>query len=181
MTPGLIERLKSGDESAYRYLFDQYYAPLTSFAFRFTRSYEISKDVVQNLFIRLYQNRHSLSIQSDIKSYLYKAVYNSSLNELKRENLRDEHHQHYIAEHVVTQYDQAREETEKEHKIFKAIEQLSPKCRQIFLMSRIDGMKNHEIAAELGLSIRTIETQISQALKSIRKTVRSIYNFLFAV
>jgi RNA polymerase sigma-70 factor (family 1) len=180
MTSGLIERLKNGDESAYSYLFDQYYAPLTSFAFRFTRSYEISKDVVQNLFIRLYQNRDTLTIQTDIKSYLYKAVYNGSLNELKKETLREEHHLYYVSERETTHCDQAREETEKEHKIYQAIQQLSPRCRKIFLMSRIDGKKNHEIAAELGLSIRTIETQVSLALKSIRKTVLKIYNFFFA-
>ena len=181
MASGLIERLKSGEESAYRDLFDQYYAPLTSFAFRFTRSYEVSKDVVQNLFIKLYQNRYDLAIHSDIKSYLYKAVYHGSLNEVRKETLRDEHHQHYTTEYLAAQYEQAREETEKEHKVFRAIGQLSPKCRQIFLMSRIDGKKNHEIATELGLSVRTIETQISQALKSIRKTVLTIYNFLFSL
>jgi RNA polymerase sigma-70 factor (ECF subfamily) len=180
MTPSLIEKLKSGDESAYRLLFDQYYVPLTSFAFRFTKSSEIAKDVVQNLFIKLYQNRDGLTIQSDLKNYLYKAVYHGSLNELKKENLREEHHLHYVNEHV-TPYDHEREETEKEHKIYRAIQQLSPKCRQIFLMSRIEGRKNHEIAAELGLSIRTVETQISQALKSIRKTVDKIYHFLLSL
>jgi RNA polymerase sigma-70 factor, ECF subfamily len=145
MTSSLIEKLKSGDESAYRHLFD-----------------------------------HNLTIQSDLKNYLYKAAYHGSLNELKKENLRDEHHLHYAHEQVM-QYDHEREETEKEHKIYQAIQQLPPKCRQIFLMSRMEGRKNHEIAAELGLSIRTIETQISQALKSIRKTALRVYHFLLSL
>jgi RNA polymerase sigma-70 factor (ECF subfamily) len=181
MKADLINNLRNGKEKAYQYLFDHYYVSLTAFAFKFLQNREISKDIVQNIFIRIFQNRDHLTIASDIKNYLFKAVHNECLNELKKENTRETHYFQYASESSSHSYESELGQTEKEYKIYQAIEKLSPKCRQIFLMSRIEGKKNPEIAAELGLSVRTIETQISQALKSLRKTVAHIYRLLFCI
>src|SRR5688572_1083504 len=98
MSFDLISRLKKGEESVFRDLFDQYYVSLTAFAFRFTKNREASKDIVQDLLIKIYQDRTSLAIHTNIKSYLYKAVYNASINELKRQNVRDKHHLAFASE-----------------------------------------------------------------------------------
>lgn len=177
----LANRLKRGEPSAYEELFNTFYVPLTSFAYRFLKDTEISKDIVQNVFIKIHQQREDLVVQSDLGSYLYRAVYNESLNELKKNESREKRNFAYLQEAEALHYDEVMEENEKEHKIYKAIDLLPAKCKEIFLLSRMHGRKNIEIAAELGLSIRTVETQISLALKSIRRNVTRIYFFLLSV
>jgi RNA polymerase sigma-70 factor (ECF subfamily) len=175
----LVDRLKSGEFSSYEALFNTFYIPLTSFAHRLVKDAEISKDIVQNVFIKIHQHRESLVVQSDFRSYLYKAVYNESLNELAKINNREKREFVYLQEAEAFHYAEA--ENEKAYKIYQAIDKLPVKCRKIFLMSRIHGQKNNEIAVELGLSIRTVETQISLALKSIRRNVRKVYLFLLSI
>jgi RNA polymerase sigma-70 factor, ECF subfamily len=173
----LLEKLVGGDESAYKYLFESYYRPLTAFAFRFFQEVQMAKDVVQNVFLKIYQNRQSLRTVTDIRSYLYKAVYNECLNEIRKHDTRDRYHAQYAVFQQTSFFEQTLEQTEKERRILDAIESLPPKCREIFLMSRLEGRKNREIAETLKISIRTVETQISIGLKTLRKLLLSVILF----
>jgi RNA polymerase sigma-70 factor (family 1) len=175
---GLLEKLIDGDESAFKYLFDSHYRALTNFAYRFFRDADLAKDVVQNVFVKIYQNRPSLRTVDDIKNYLYKAVYNECLNELKKQDVRDRYHDQYASLQETTFFEQTLEQTEKENLIYQAIENLPPQCKRIFLMSRIEGKKNPEIADALKISVRTVETQISLALKNLRKTILLLISLL---
>jgi RNA polymerase sigma-70 factor (ECF subfamily) len=174
MESGYIERLKAGEESAYKDLFSNYYAQLTAFAYKFIQDKEISKDIVQHLFVKIYNNRSALTIESSIKHYLFRAIHNECLNMLKKETVREMHHRSY-SEQLDTSYnyDQGVEQTDKEHKLYQAIEKLPEKCTQVFVMSRIEGIKNPEIAIKLEISVRTVETHISNALKSLRESLLS--------
>jgi RNA polymerase sigma-70 factor, ECF subfamily len=180
MENATLEALMTGDESAFKALFTDYYAPLSHFACRLLRDTETSKDVVQNVFVRMYLNRRNIRIESDLKAYLYRAVYNESLNELKKQKAMVAKQQIYANEiETIDDFDQAVEQTENERKIYLAINKLPPRCKQIFTMSRLDGKRNHEIASALGLSLRTVETQISIALKSLREMLLSAAVWLF--
>lgn len=161
----LIQHLQSGSESAYQYVFDAYYELLISYAGKYISSKDACREVVQTVMVRLYEKRETLQIQK-LKPYLLKSVYHACLQEIRSwkdfvENQESD---------TVLDYDLI-EQAEREAEIWRKIESLPPKCRDIFVMNRFDGLKNQEIANQLGLSIRTVETQISIALKNLRDSI----------
>ena len=175
------EKLKSGDESFYKSLFDDYYLPLTYYSFKITNNIEASKEIVQDLFVKLFEKRHSIQIEVSLKSYLYRSVYNSSLNYLQSMSIREHHSK--ILKTEISEYelysDEEINQTELEYKIYTEIEKLPLQCKKIFKMNRFEGFSNSEIAGQLNLSKRTVETQISKALKILRKKLsRSLVSFM---
>lgn len=166
----IIKGLKSGQESAYDLLFQEYYRPLTVFAHGYVQDLDAGKEIVQDLFVHLYEKRKNLLISTSLKSYLYQSVRNRCLNYIKHQQVQKNHHDRMnpgpdrsddLEEQIL--------EVELEHRIFQIVEQLAPQCRKIFNMSRVSGFSNAEIAEKLGISKRTVETQISNALKILRK------------
>jgi len=143
---------------------------LVAYACKFTGNLEMAREIVQDFFVRLYEKRNTLTIESSLKSYLYRSVYNCCLNYSNQKAIQDKHlrymelergHSEHLEEEIQT--------VELQQRIHTIIESLPPKCRQIFKMNRMDGLKNEEIALRLNLSKRTVETQISKALKILRK------------
>lgn len=168
----LISNLKKGNERAYQLLFELHYAFLISYAAKFLPSIDLSREVVQKVFVRLFEKRHSLHIRS-LKAYLTKSVYYACMEELRFEKK------------FVEQRDDDRidledklVQAEEEAAIWKAIDDLPEKCRQIFVMNRFDCFNNQQIADILNLSKRTVETQISLALKKLRKNLLTLVAIL---
>jgi RNA polymerase sigma-70 factor (ECF subfamily) len=166
----LINRLKRGEEAAYELLFREYYQMLTVFANKYLSDIEISKEIVQDLFVHLYEKRDQLDINSSLKSYLFRSTHNRCINHINAQKIR-----HKYAENVKMSTDiqdnnleDEVNKTELEHALYKAIDDLPPKCQIIFKMNRFEGLSNYEIAEKLSLSKRTIETQISKALRILR-------------
>ena len=166
----IIEGLRSGRESAYRQIFEQYYQRLVVFSHRYLEDQESARDVVQDLFVDLYDSRQSISIETSLKSYLYSAVKNRCLNQVKHEQVKEKHRNKSRSEANVADpnLEEIMDAVELEARIYEIVLKLPEKCRQIYIMSRVDGKRNSEIADLLNLSIRTVETQISKALKSLR-------------
>lgn len=166
----LINRLKKGEEAAYELLFKEYYQLLTVFANKYLNDIENAKEIVQDLFVHLYEKRDHLDINSSLKSYLFRSTHNRCINYINAQKIRNKYADH------VKQIDTGKEnslenevnKTELEHALYKAIDDLPPKCQIIFKMNRFEGLSNSEIANKLSLSKRTIETQISKALKILR-------------
>lgn len=175
MEDQFIEGLRAGKEGAYRWLFENYYRKLVVFATKYTEDLEVSRDLVQDLFLSIYDSRQQLSIRTSLRSYLYRAVKNRCLNHLKHLSIGKKYTETIIPE--VQARDPGLEEEidaiEMEARIFETVSGLPARCRQIFNMSRIDGKRNTEIARELNLSVRTVETQISKALRSLRDSLLS--------
>ena len=169
----IIEGLRSGRESAYRQLFEQYYQRLVVFANRYLEDLESARDVVQDLFVDLYDSRQSISIETSLKSYLYSAVKNRCLNQVKHEQVKEKHRN--MSRSEVNAPDPNLEEimdaVELKARVYEIVSKLPEKCRQIYIMSRVDGKRNREIADELNLSVRTVETQISKALKFLKNSL----------
>lgn len=166
----LINRLKRGEEAAYELLFREYYKLLTVFANKYVNDMETSKEIVQDLFVHLYEKRDQLDINSSLKSYLFRSTHNRSINYINSQKIRFKYAEHVKVTASARENSLENEvnKTELEHALYKAIDDLPPKCQAIFKMNRFEGLSNSEIAEKLSLSKRTIETQISKALKILR-------------
>lgn len=143
------------------------------YAFTILKDEDNAKDVLQAVFINVWERRETLNFTGSAKAYLYKAIYNESLNYLKKEGIRQKHHQGAGALHDdVEQYKQEQEDAlEWKKKVDNVLDQMPPQCRTVFLKSRTEQKKYIEIAEELGISVKTVEAHMGKALKIIRTIV----------
>lgn len=168
----LFSGIKAGEEAVFRTIFDKYYRSLVVFANRFLNDIDLSRSVVQDVFVMLYDKREEIDIHTNLKSLLFQSVRNRSLNILKHDKMKREHHQQiFDSSSEIDQPFELMEYAELEQCIATAVNDLPEQCQKIFKMSRYDGITNQEIADELDISKRTVETQISKALKRIREVL----------
>jgi len=165
----LVRRMKNSDVHAVETLFRQYYEPLVHYAVRYVNDTHIAENVVSDVFVRMWKNRHKIDFGVNIKTYLFNSVRNYSLNYLKKASREDTYKSKYIA----IEYDHDTPESqlfekETQQTIQNAVNELPPKCKEIFCMNRFDGLTYNEIASILDISIKTVETQMSHALKFLR-------------
>ena len=165
----LIQATQSGDESAFDVLFRRYYAPLCRYARSLTDGdMAAAEDMVQQVFVKFWETRSSLNVQWSVKAYLYKMVHNRGLNRIrdaKTEERFKTHHASRMSEQFDHQPGAAKELSER---IQKALEALPTECRRVFELSRFEELKYREIAEQLGISIKTVETQMGKALRLMR-------------
>lgn len=168
----LLQGLKKGEEKAYHQLFQHYFEPLTFYANRYLKDLDAARDLVQEVMSQLYEKRESLEIRESLKAFMYRSVANRSLNVLKHEEVKQRHHA-VIKEQADPYFQQDEIElSELQARINQLMHALPPECGRIFRMSRLEHKSNSEIAEELGISKRTVETQISKALKIFRKALK---------
>jgi len=167
------ERVRTeGDTDAFEKLFRTWYEPLHRFAYSYIGSVHGAEDVVQSVFLNIWVQREHWDPQGTIKSYLFTAVRNEALNVLRHLKVKtDAEHEirsiYYELQHAQEEDERIRS-VETEKKIRDSIDQLPPRCRQIFMLSRYSGLTYTEIAALLDISINTVTTQMGRALKSLR-------------
>ena len=170
----IFSKVKNDDEKAFELLFKKYYTPLSRYAFTFLKNTDDSEEIAQEVFITIWNNREKIIIKTSLKSYLYTSIRNHSLNYLKKaakdrtENIEDLQYFDVVEEDTPSQRDSA----EFEQKIYAAIESLPDKCKEIFTLSRVENLKNREIAERLNISIKTVENQMTIALKKMRDQVK---------
>jgi RNA polymerase sigma-70 factor (ECF subfamily) len=176
----LVRRLKLGDQTAFELLFRHYYPGLVVYAVQFVADRAEAEEIVQDFFVRLW-TRHGDLFQTDsLKNYFFSSVKNSSLNYLRHKKIGDLAIQKLMQlsdSHLVYDPD-IYLATELQEKITQAIALLPEKCREIFIMSRFKGMDNEEIAGEMQISKRTVETHISNALRILRNELKNYPAFL---
>ncbi|AYL95716.1 RNA polymerase sigma-70 factor [Mucilaginibacter celer] len=165
----LIPLLLSGDEATFEGVYKHFIRPLHVYAISILRDEDTAKGMVQNVFLKLWERRERLQFSGSIKAYLYGAVYNECLNNLRHQKVKVDHQQHvwYMTK------DNADESTGMElldlkEKLQQAMNELPEKCRTVFQLSRFEDLKYQEIADELGISIKTVENQMGKALKTLR-------------
>ena len=170
----LILYLKKGNANAYAYLVDTYNHKLCLYANSLMNDIPASEDIVQNVFIKVWERRDKLKTNFSIKSYLYKSVYNACINEYKRNKSVSALEKKYIEELDRITEDKDKETLEKLIvSVREAINELPPKCKEILLLSKKEGLTNIEISDYLNISKNTIERQINIAFSKIRKNVGS--------
>ncbi len=171
------EELRKGNTFAIKQLYDRYYQGLCVLAFRYTGSYDTAQDIVQDTFLNIWKIRKKLKLSSSVHTYLYASVRNACINYIKH-TLVEQKYNTLTAKHIqrsVNYFLISREDgqsllinKELEKKIEDSIQELPEKCREIFLLSREEGLKYHEIAERKKLTVNTVQRQISIALEKLR-------------
>ena len=162
----LVIALKQDDKQAFTRLFHAYYKDLVLFGGTYIPEKSTCEDIVQNIFLKLWNDRKTLEIENSLKSYLLKAVRNYCLDELRHRRIIDEHVAYELNSDLCRQ-------------LKNALEQLPPQEREVFEMSRLENIKYQEIANRLNISVRTVEVRISKALKQLRILLKDFYLLLF--
>lgn len=168
----LIEALKQGEAQAYTFLAEQYHHKLCVYAFNLSHDHDNAEDIVQDVFISVWQQRHKLKADFFIQGFLYKLVYNKFIDNYRKKKSVIVLEKKYIEalDTIVEDVDETR--LEKLIGLVKVeIQQLPPKCKQTFLLSKQDGLTNFEIAEYLNVSIKTVEAQMTKSFSIIRKNV----------
>ncbi|WP_209402122.1 RNA polymerase sigma factor [Pseudozobellia sp. WGM2] len=176
----LINDLSRGKESAYIYLLEKYHGKLFAYTLTLIDDRTVAQDIVQNTFIKTWRFRKKLKSGYSIQSFLYKMAYHEFVDEYRQGKkllpLEDKYYK-YMFEVI--------EET-NEYKLekflsllSKEVEKLPPKCREIFTLSKQEGLTNKEISEHLSISIRTVEAQIRKAYNKLRDSLGDQYETVF--
>jgi len=174
----LFERLKNGDEKAFEILFHKYYSYLCSFASKIISDDPAAEEIVQDFFVKIWEKRNQLKIETSLKNYLFRSVKNLCINYIQHNKIKSRYAQNVIS-NQENHYsdDDSFPEIELFEKIEESINSLPEKRKEIFRLSRQDGLKYHEIADKLNISVKTVETQISLALKTLRDKLKNYSTF----
>ncbi|CAZ98122.1 RNA polymerase sigma factor [Zobellia galactanivorans] len=178
----LIERLKNGEEEAFIYLVDHYNRRLYGYALTLTNNHALAEDILQNVFLRTWEQRKKISITASLQNYLFKSVHNEFINQYKKKRSTMVLEQKYF--NALEKATAAHDDISLEgviSKIKREIENLPPKCKEVFLLSRNEGLTNLEIAHHLNVSIKTVEAQITKAFSTLRKELATEYKSMFFI
>ncbi|MEL7589360.1 MAG: RNA polymerase sigma-70 factor [Prolixibacteraceae bacterium] len=180
----LIKFIREGKENTFHAVFIAYFEQLEIFAKVYVEDRDVAKDMVQEVFVSLWNKRSSLPENMNLKSYLYQATRNNCLNYLKRLKVQAKYEKRTLDNYndLLLNYEalvrlnfDTLSYNELQGALDKAISQLPPKCREVFELSRYEGMKNREIAEKFGISVKAVEGHISKALKHLKDQLKTIY------
>ncbi len=178
----LIKELKNRNKAVFDHLFITYYSTLCAFANKYLDSKELAEDVVQDFFVYFWIEGSRHEIKSSLKAYLFTSIRNRCLDWLKHRNSTEKYRRFILSRTNESGLDEEEMATETELRLalYNALQRCSPRSREIFTLSRIDGLSNQQIADQLGLSKRTVEVQISNALKTL-KSLLSVFLPLWVI
>ncbi|MEM7110341.1 MAG: RNA polymerase sigma-70 factor [Bacteroidota bacterium] len=178
----IIQSIKNGDNEAFEELFKRYYNPLFNLAFGILKTEDTAEEQVQEVFIKLWERRSMLKMDTKLFSYLVVSVRNRCYN-----CIRDQKVEKKYAESQVQQYrDQIFSEEYNQYdealigKLHQAIDQMPEKCREVFKLSRFEGLSHKQIAERLSISTKTIENHITKGMKILRAKLLSALFFIIS-
>ncbi|MBK0368783.1 RNA polymerase sigma factor [Flavobacterium agrisoli] len=177
----LINSLRNGDEQAYIYLTETYYNKLCVYANSLLKDIYSAEDIVQNVLIKVWEQREKLKSGLSLQSFLYKSVYNEFIDTYrKNQSLFELEKNYFEALNSVVQEEDAESLQQAINAVNLEIQNLPPKCKEVFIMSKKEGLTNIEIAEHLDVSIKAVEAQMTKALSLLRKSLQTkITSILF--
>jgi RNA polymerase sigma-70 factor (ECF subfamily) len=178
----ILKGLQLGDQRAYSMLIRLYFQPLTVYAKSILTDFEQGKDIVQEVFLKIWNTHNSLNIITSLKSYLYRTVHNACIDFLRKEKLRNTiKAMSYDDLQFRMQIFEIKEEkhffdilftNELEALLQKAIDDLPPQCKDIFLLCRYEQLTYSEIAVKLSVSLSTVKTQMVRAMQKLQESMK---------
>lgn len=165
----ILEKLKEGNSLAYNELFDAYYMPLCLFSLKYCDSFELAEDIVQDFFVKFWDEKIYLKIENPMRPYLFKAIKNNTLQAIKKKSKFIFDDIEKIVNDLIDEdpLDSVSLEEEK-NKLFEQVEALPEKSKAVFKAIVLDGLKYKEVAEQLDISVNTVKTHYSRALKQLR-------------
>ena len=165
----LLEGLRQSDQAAFDAIFRAHYPHLVAFVERMLRQRAVAEDIAQDVMLELWRRREEILISESLRAYLLRATRNRSLKKLRHAKVAQRAEPQLVGEESVGHRGDAYlVEEEIEVALRSAVTELPPRCREVFELSRVHGMRYAEIAAALGISIKTVESQMGKALALLR-------------
>ena len=176
----LFIKIKRGDERAFEEIFHRYYQNLCGYASKILQDEMAAEEIVQDLFVKIWEKRENLDVKTSPKNYLVRSVKNHCLNYIKHTKIKRQHVKHIMSQESEEIQEENYIEIDLIQKIEESIKSLPQKRQEIFRLSREEGLKYREIAEKLNVSIKTVETQMGLAIKTLREKLKN-YNTFFTL
>jgi RNA polymerase sigma-70 factor, ECF subfamily len=166
----LLDRLRAGSREAFDVIFRAHYARLTSVATGMLRDSAVAEELAQDVMVELWRRRDTISIDITIQAYLVRAVRNRVLNHIRHERVAERAEPLLIVDHATPKpTDRRASQSEIDAALHAALDKLPARCREVFELSRVHGLKYLEIASAMDISIKTVEAQMGKALRILRE------------
>ena len=162
-----LARIREGDIKAFEDVFRRYYSPLCWYAMSITGSMEAAEEIVEELFYGFWRDRERLPLFRSMKSYLYIAVRNQSFQYCEHQEVRNKYREFVLSRKGRTQ------DSNPQALVNRTLEKLPERRLRIFRMHRMEGKKYAEIASQLSLSVKTVEAEMTKALKALKKEIEN--------
>ena len=154
-------------------LFKTHFRGLHAYAYTILRDGHLAEEIVQVVFVKLCERASRINIESSLESYLYRSVYNESLNHQKHEKVKARYRTMMSRkQEIAAQEPASGDYPALETRLRLALSELPQQCRTVFLMSRFEELKYREIADRMGISVKTVENQMGKALRIMRQKLK---------
>lgn len=170
-----VENALNGHLASFEMVFKAWYPVMCNFAHSLTNNREDSEEIVQSVFVNLWEKREEIKIDQSAKAYLFRSVRNACLNQWKHKKVRQDFAKDQAAAFSGSAFENPGEEMhgqELEARIAKALEKIPTQCREVFTLSRFGELKYSEIADKMGISVKTVENQMGKALRIMREELK---------
>jgi len=183
----IIKRIQNDEEKYFRYVFDSSYDKIFYFAKEFVRDADTSHGIAQGVFVKLWEKRKELRADSNLMAWLFTVTKNDCLKIFRQQRkeiiIDNPSNENNLGIEALEQFDTSELVIKEMHQIIEqTLQQLPPRCREIFQLSRFEELKNREIAQRLNISEKAVEAQITKALKAMKKNLHEylpLVNWLF--
>ncbi|WP_159522454.1 RNA polymerase sigma-70 factor [Sunxiuqinia indica] len=169
----LFQDFLNGNNLYFSYFFDKYYRGLCVYAYKMIGSESAAEDLVQDLFVKIWENRSKFSIKANVKSYFLRAVHNKCLDFIAHQNIKASHRSYHLSHFSEAELlDYPLMDFELEERLKQAIDSLPKGIRETYIMNRIDGLTYQQIAEKEGVSVKAIEYRMSRAISLLREDLK---------
>lgn len=179
----VFRRMVEGDKEAFRFFFEKYYPDLCNLVNLYLHDSMMSEEIVQDIFVQLWEKKEKIKIETSVKSYLLRATKNRSLNYIRNEKTKVD-----ILSKIANvnrmpneMPDGVMDANQLREIVNAAIDSLPDRCRQIYILGKEKSLSYKEISEELGISVKTVEVHMSNALKKLREKLKPHYSDIFTL
>ena len=164
-----LDRLRAGQEEGFDAIFRAYYPNLVGFADSILRDPAAAEDTVQEVMLELWRRRSNIVLETSLRAYLFQSTRNRALNRIRHQRVASRLAPELAAPTPLPSPDRELAEQEMAARVQAAVGELPDRCREVFQLSRVQGLKYAEIAETLGISVKTVEAQMGKALRILRE------------
>ncbi len=177
----IFNRMVEGDKDAFRFFFEKYYYDLCNMVNLYLHDSTMSEEIVQDIFIYLWEKKDNIKIETSVKSYLLRASKNRSLNYIRNEKLKVDVLSRIPVydQETLDMPDRVMDANQLRGLIEEAIDSLPERCREVYLLGKEERLSYREISMKLGISEKTVEAQMGNALKKLREKLKPYYKDIF--